>query len=288
MNLGLAKEVPVARDQVHKWYVWIMTAFQGASFSRYRIELTKIASLVYVADDIFVLVSTQEERSCFTQAVKTWNSAAADSLPSCMRSCYRALYSVTNDMADMVEKEHGVNPINHLKKAWAVLFDGFMIETKWLSDSHVPASEDYLRNGVVTSGVPLMFLHLLFMLGHDFGADAEGFIDHIPPVISCPAKIFRLWDDMGCAKEGLDGSYKELYLKENPGFDAGDAEEHMRGLITSKWEELNREYFFSRRAFPAGFSQAALNAARMVGVMYGHDGKQRLPVLEDYLRMLLF
>lgn len=41
-----------------------------------------------------------------------------------------------------------------------------------------------------------MFLHLLFMLGHD----AAELIDNIPPVISCPAKIFRLWDDIGNAK----------------------------------------------------------------------------------------
>nr|AAR87368.1 putative terpene synthase [Oryza sativa Japonica Group] len=284
MNLGLAQEIPVARDQVQKWYVWIMTAFQGASFSRYRIELTKIASFVYIMDDIFDLVSTQEERSCFTQAIKMWDFAAADSLPSCMRSCYRAIYTVTNDIADMVEREHGVNPINHLKKAWAVLFDGLMTEAKWLTDSHVPSSEDYLRNGVITSGVPLMFLHLLFMLGHD----AAELIDNIPPVISCPAKIFRLWDDIGNAKEGLDGSYKELYLRENPGLAASEAEEHMRGMIAREWEKLNRESFFSGRAFPAGFTQAALNAARMVGVMHGHDGEQRLPVLEDYLRMVLF
>lgn len=46
-----------------------------------------------------------------------WDFAAANSLPSCMRSCYRAIYTVTNDIADMVEREHGVNPINHLKKA---------------------------------------------------------------------------------------------------------------------------------------------------------------------------
>uniref|UniRef100_J3N3L7 Terpene synthase metal-binding domain-containing protein n=1 Tax=Oryza brachyantha TaxID=4533 RepID=J3N3L7_ORYBR len=291
MNLGLAQEIPVARDHVQKWYVWIMTAFQGATFSRYRIELTKIATFVYIMDDIFDLASTQEERSCFTQAIKMWDFAAADSLPGCMGSCYRAIYTVTNGIADMVEREHGVNPINHLKKAWAMLFDGFMTQTKWLSDNHVPASDDYLRNGVVTSGVPLMFLHLLFMLGHDVGKDAAELIENIPPVISCPSKIFRLWDDIGNTKKGLDGSYKQLYLKENPGLAAGEAEEHMRGLIASEWEELNRECFFfslSGRSFPAGFTQAALNAARMVGVMYGHDGERRLPVLDDYLKMLLF
>uniref|UniRef100_A0A0D9VBH9 Terpene synthase N-terminal domain-containing protein n=1 Tax=Leersia perrieri TaxID=77586 RepID=A0A0D9VBH9_9ORYZ len=242
MDLGLAQEIPVARDQVQKW----------------------------------------------------WDLAVADSLPRCMRSCYRALYTVTNNIGHIVEREHGVNPINHLKKAWAMLFDGFMTETKWLSAGQSPASEDYLRNGVVTSGLPLVFVHLLCMLGQDLGKDATEFVDHIPSVISCPAKILRLWDDLGSAKdeaqEGLDGSYKEIYLKENPGLSASEAEEHVRGLILGEWEQLNCECFSSlkRSGFSNGFTQAALNIARMVGVMYGYDGEQRLPVLDDYIRNLLF
>jgi (3S)-linalool synthase len=70
MDLGLAQEIPVVRDQVLKWYMWSMTALQGYSFSRYRVEMTKIISLVYVVDDIFDLVGTLEELSLFTEAVK--------------------------------------------------------------------------------------------------------------------------------------------------------------------------------------------------------------------------
>jgi len=53
----------------------------------------------------------------FKYAIGRWNTAATDSLPSFMRSCYMALYTVTNEIADMVEKEHGLNPVNHLRKA---------------------------------------------------------------------------------------------------------------------------------------------------------------------------
>nr|CAB3445367.1 unnamed protein product [Digitaria exilis] len=296
MDLGLAQEVPVARDQVPKWYMWPMAILQGSSFSRYRIEIAKIISLVYVVDDIFDLVGTLEELSLFTEAVKMWNTEAPDSLPSCMRSCYNTLYTITNEIADMAEMEHGFNPINHLKKAWAVLFDGFMVESKWLATHQAPAAEDYLRNGVVTSGVPLTFAHLFFLLGQDHTScynenAANKLSDHIiPPAISCPAKILRLWDDMGSAKdeaqEGLDGSYRDFYLMENPSCTLADAEEHMKKLIVQEWEELNRECF-SRRSFSSSFSQASLNAARMVSVMYSYDEKQRLLVLEEYMRMLL-
>lgn len=50
-----------------------------------------------------------------------WDIEASDSLPSYMRSCYKALYTVTNDIADMVEKEQGLNPIDYLKKSVCLL-----------------------------------------------------------------------------------------------------------------------------------------------------------------------
>jgi (3S)-linalool synthase len=70
MDLGLVQEIPIVRDQVLKWYMWSMTTLQGYSFSRYRVEITKIIALIYVVDDIFDLVGTLEELSHFTEAVK--------------------------------------------------------------------------------------------------------------------------------------------------------------------------------------------------------------------------
>lgn len=89
-----------------------------------------------------------------------------------------------------------------------------------------------------------------------------------------------LWQDE--AQEGLDGSYKDLYLLENPSCAPADAEEHMHSLITMEWEELNRECF-KRRGFSSSFRQACLDTARMVSIMYGYNKEQRLPLLEDYL-----
>ncbi|KAG8057949.1 hypothetical protein GUJ93_ZPchr0002g25378 [Zizania palustris] len=130
LDLGLAQEIPVVRDQI---------------------ELSKVVAFVYIVDDIFDLVGTHDELSCFTRAIKMWDIALVDSLLSCMRSCYMALYTITNGIADLIQTEYGVNSINHLKTVWAILFDAFMKETEWLSVGHVTDSEDYLRNGIVTS-----------------------------------------------------------------------------------------------------------------------------------------
>ncbi|KAM0897299.1 hypothetical protein ACQ4PT_022659 [Festuca glaucescens] len=172
---------------------------------------------------------------------------------------------------------------------WATLFDAFLVESKWLSANQVPSLDDYLSNGVITTGAPLALLHLFFMSGHDPSTEGSANLmaGHIPAIISCPSKILRLWDDMGSAKhaskEGLDGSYKNLYLKENPG---GDAEGHMLGLIKSEWGELNRECF-SRRSYPSILNQFSLNFARMV-TQFGYDDEQKRPIVEDYVKTLLF
>ena len=87
-------------------------------------------------------------------------------------------------------------------------------------------------------------------------------------------------------QEGLDGSYKELFQRENPN---ANAEEHIHHMIAGEWEKLNRECFStSRSSLSPSFREALLNFARMVSVMYGYDHERRLPVLEDYTRMLLF
>jgi len=85
---------------------------------------------------------------------------------------------------------------------WTVLFDGFMVEAKWLANDQVPSADEYLRNGVITSGVPLAFVHILFLLGHHHAVsgNAAELTDSIPPAITSASKILRLWDDMGSAK----------------------------------------------------------------------------------------
>jgi (3S)-linalool synthase len=67
-----------------------------------------------------------------------------------------------------------------------VLFDGFLVEAKWLATDQVPSADEYLRNGVITSGVPLAFVHILFLLGHHHAAsgNATELSDSIPPAIT--------------------------------------------------------------------------------------------------------
>nr|CAD1840567.1 unnamed protein product [Ananas comosus var. bracteatus] len=272
-NFGLVQQLTYARDQLLKWYMWSMTIFQGPQLSEHRILLTKVIAFIYLIDDIFDVIGSPDELRIFTEVINKWENSTPESLPDYMRACYMALFNLTSEIAHLITKEHGLNPINSLKKSWVALCNAFMVEAKWFSAKYVPTTDDYLRNG------------------HGITKETIDLIESNPAVISCTATILRLWDDLGSAKdenqEGFDGSYIECYMKENPHCSTHNAREHVMHLISKKWEELNKEYF-TQRTFSPDFIGASLNFTRMVRVMYGYDQQQKLPMLEDYANLLLF
>jgi hypothetical protein len=66
-----------------------------------------------------------------------WNAEAADLLPRGIRSCYKAIYTSTNEIASMVEEEHGFNPVKHLKNSVCYKLNCF--------SSHFQFDEDIKR-----------------------------------------------------------------------------------------------------------------------------------------------
>ncbi|KAK1269821.1 hypothetical protein QJS04_geneDACA005238 [Acorus gramineus] len=68
-DLGLAKELNLMRDNPAKWFMWAMVMLPDPQFSRYRIELTKPISLIYIIDDMFDVLGSYEDLIRFTEAI---------------------------------------------------------------------------------------------------------------------------------------------------------------------------------------------------------------------------
>nr|AFQ20808.1 S-(+)-linalool synthase [Cinnamomum osmophloeum] len=288
-DLGLSQELRFARDQPLKWYMWPVAVLPNPKFSRYRIVLTKPIALVYIIDDIYDVYGTLDELVIFTEAVNRWDPSDINQLPRNMKLCFMALHNITNEIAYMVLKEHGWNPINSLKKTWTDLCNAFLVEAKWFAEGDSPKADEYLRNGVTSSGVATVLVHLFFLVGNGITRESVDLVDSIPKLISCPAMILRLWDDLGSAKDenqkGYDGSYVECYLKENATSSLESARRHVRHMISNAWKELNKECL-SPYPFSPTFIEASLNTTRMVQVMYSYDNDQRLPALEQHIASL--
>ncbi|KAJ4950495.1 hypothetical protein NE237_027327 [Protea cynaroides] len=269
---GLSQELKFARNQPLKWYLWSMTALPDPKYSQLRIELTKPISLVYIIDDIFDVHGTLDELILFTRAVNNWETNNIEELPEYLKICFKTLDNITNEISAKVLKEHGWNPISTLRKA-------------------VPKSKEYLENGVISTGVPLVLTHLYFLLGQGLTKENVYCLEHNPTLISCTATILRLWDDLGSAKdedqEGHDDSYIECYMKEHGAYLIESPQDHIFCIISDSWKQLNRECLL-KESFSPTFKRASLNVARMIPLMYGYDDNQNLPILNKYINSMLY
>ncbi|XP_022724306.1 (3S,6E)-nerolidol synthase 1-like [Durio zibethinus] len=290
-ELGLAKELEFARDQPAKWYLWSLACLPDPSLSEQRIDLTKPISLIYMIDDIFDVYGTLDELTLFTQAVDSWDYSDTDRLPDYMKLCFKALLDITDEISRKVYKEHGWNPANSLRKAWTTLCRAFLVEAQWFGSGKLPMAEEYLENGIISSGVNIMLVHTFFLLGHGLTNQNVELIDNNPGIIKSTGAILRLWDDLGSAKDenqdGHDGSYVNYYMKEHQGIAVESVRQHVIHMISNAWKGLNRECL-SPNQFSLSFSKASLNIARTVPLMYSYDENHCLPSLEEYMKSLLY
>ncbi|GLT70746.1 hypothetical protein SLA2020_428060 [Shorea laevis] len=216
----------------------------------------------------FDVYGTLEELTLFTEAINKWDVAAVEQLPEYMKICFIALYDITNEIADKIHQKHGWNPIGSLRKTWASLCNAFLVEAKWFASGHSPKLDEYLENAVVSS---VVLAHTFFLVGQRITTETEDLVDNIQSIISSPATILRLWDDLGSAmdegQDGRDGSYVDYYVKEHKGCSMKDAREKVVSMISEAWKRLNKECL-SPNPFPAAFAKASLNIARLVPLLY--------------------
>ncbi|KAK7246641.1 hypothetical protein RIF29_41511 [Crotalaria pallida] len=293
MELGLGNELKYARNQPLKWYIWALACLPDPTLSEERVELTKAISFIYIIDDTFDVYGTLDELTLFTEAVSRWDIADTQELPDYMKICFKALYNVTNEISSWIYQKHGWNPKDSLRKTWESLCKAFLVEAEWFASGHIPSSEEYLRNGIISSGVHIVLVHIFFLLGQRLTQQNAQIIDGSPRIISSTATILRLWDDLGNAEDdnqgdnNNDGSYVSCLLLEHQGLSSKGAREQVMSMISDAWKSLNQECLFGS-TFPITFTRASLNLARMVPLMYSYDNKNSLPKLEEQVKSLLY
>ncbi|GKE57210.1 (3S,6E)-nerolidol synthase 1-like protein, partial [Tanacetum coccineum] len=290
-DLGLGQELSRVRDQPLKWYLWPMLTLTNPNLSTHRIDLTKTISLIYVIDDIFDVYGTINELTMFTKAVNRWDINALEELPLYMRSSFKAVYDITNEIADKIYVQHGFNPKTFLWKSWATLCNAFLVEATWFASGHIPKANEYLENGIVSSGVHVVLVHIFFMLGNATNEEQACLVKDKHAIISSVAKILRLWDDFGSAEDenqdGHDGSYIQYFLNEHEGCSVMVAHEHVENLISDTWKCLNKECL-SPNPGSTTFIMAAYNLARLVPLMYSYGEDGSLPLIDNKVKSILY
>ena len=69
-----------------------------------------------------------------------------------------------------------------------------------MSCGYSPSAEEYLRNGIVSTGIHVILVHVFFLLGQQISHQTAELLEDDSDIISSTAIILRLCDDMGSAK----------------------------------------------------------------------------------------
>ncbi|KAM7486356.1 hypothetical protein LguiA_002365 [Lonicera macranthoides] len=163
------------------------------------------------------------------------------------------------------------------------LFAQAVNRSKMVASGCVPKAAEYLKNGIVSSGIHVVLVHLFFLLGEGTNKESANIVNANTDIISSVASILRLWDDLGSAndenQDGHDGSYITCYMEEHQGSSVDVVRQEVIKKIMEAWRWLNKECLLPN-PFSGTFTKASLNLARMVPLMYSYDDLARIKIFQ--------
>lgn len=81
--------------------------------------------------------------------------------------------------------------------------EAFLIEAKWFSGGIVPSVEEYVKNGITSTGTHVAALHAFFLLGSPVSDESLRLVCSREGPFSHGGRILRLWNDLGTARVGF-------------------------------------------------------------------------------------
>ncbi|KAG7547273.1 Terpene synthase N-terminal domain [Arabidopsis suecica] len=294
-STGLMKQLDFVRDRITESYFWTIGIFYEPELKYCRMILTKIFMLIAIMDDIYDIYGTLEELEIFTNVVEKWDVNHVERLPNYMRICFLFLYNEINQIGYDVLRDKGLNVIPYLKQVWTDLFKTFLVEAKWYKTGHRPSFEEYMQNGVISSSVPTILLHLFSVLSDHISDQTLTDVSKNHSVVRSCATIFRLANDLATSTDemarGDSPKSIQCYMYETRASEE-EARGHMQSMISDSWDVINSDFKTAHTSsLPRGFVAAAANLNRVVQCIYqhgdGHGSPEKTKTV-DYIQSLLF
>ncbi|XP_022877996.1 trans-alpha-bergamotene synthase-like isoform X2 [Olea europaea var. sylvestris] len=113
----LPEKLSFVRHRLVECFWWALGFTPEPQFGYSRRNLTKIAVLITIMDDIYDTYGSLDELELFTDIVERWDINALNQLPEYMRICFLALFNSTNEIAYDVLKDQGLNIISNIRKS---------------------------------------------------------------------------------------------------------------------------------------------------------------------------
>ncbi|KAJ6917329.1 terpene synthase 9 [Populus alba x Populus x berolinensis] len=243
---------------------WKLPRIEARDFiDIYSSDNTRNLDLLELAKLDYNLVQSQHQREL--KELARWDSMAIDDLPDYMKICYLAMFNFVNEMAYDVMRDHGLFVLPYLVEEWANLCGSYLVEARWFSNKYSPSLREYLENARTSIGSPAALAHASMLLGSPIAQSSlMDCLKHgSDQLIYWSSLITRLSDDLGTytaeSERGDVTKSIQCYMIEK-GASEKESKEHIKGLISQAWKELNKEN--SKCSLPKPLVNMSLNMAR--------------------------
>ncbi|EXB39111.1 Myrcene synthase [Morus notabilis] len=272
-NTGLEK-LDFARDRLVENFLWTVGFAYEPQFGYYRRTGTEVIAFITLIDDIYDVYGTLDELELFTNAVERWDTDAMDELPDYMKMCFLAFYNSVNDMAFHLLKEQGIHIIKYLKKGWADLCKGFLVEAKWYYSGYTPTFQEYIDNAWISISIPMILVHA-YLFAANPTKEALNYLEEYSSIFRHSGILFRLLDDLGTSsnelKRGDVPKSIQCYMYEARVLEEKACQD-IKLLIHEKWKHVNEERV-ADSPFSKTFIEIAMNVVRTGQFFYQYgDG----------------
>ncbi|KAF5188751.1 Myrcene synthase protein [Thalictrum thalictroides] len=272
-NLDLLKTLPFARNRLVECFIWSVGAAYEPQHNYCREVITKLACLITIIDDVYDVYSTLDEAKLFTDAVERWDANAVEDLPDYMKLCFLALFNTVNEFAYDTIKESGLNIIPCLKQMWVRHCKAYLLEATWFHSEYKPTLEEYLDNGSVSVGFPLILVNVYFAMHPKITEEALLFLKSYPDLIRLSSMVVRLTDDLGTSTAELERGDNiksiQCYMNDK-GVTEEIAREYIRDLTDETWKKINA-VMWAESPVSREFIKVCVHKARAAEAMYQYE-----------------
>ncbi|KAL9344775.1 hypothetical protein Peur_062450 [Populus x canadensis] len=290
-NLNFSEEFPYARDRIVEIYFWANGIHFEPQYAFSRMMVTKYTKIASLVDDTCDAYETFEEIQHFSNAIERCSMNAIDQLPAdFMKVLYRALLNLFNETENDMEKQGRSYASYYVKEEFKELVRGYHAEAEWADKCHVPTFDEYVRNGLATSGFGVLMAASFLGMEEVAGGEEYEWLKSNPKIIKAGKMIGRLMNDIvGHEDEQKRGdcvSGVEWFKKQ---YDVSDkkAIEEIQKMVANGWKDINEDCMRPTNA-PKVLLQHFVNLIRVTDVFYGNDDDAyTIPSsLKDYITLL--
>ncbi|KAI0502223.1 hypothetical protein KFK09_017170 [Dendrobium nobile] len=270
-DLNLTKSLPFTRDRLIEGYFWTLLVYFEPHYSRARLMMTKIFSLISILDDIYDAYGTVEELQLLTDVIESWQLENVGKLPQYMQHEFLASYSNFKEFENKLEQEQYSFRVHYLKEEEKKMAKAYFQEAIWANDGYVPKLKDYLGVSIITAGYGYLACASYIGMQDEISKEFFDWVTSMPQIIKSANFITRLANDIGSnefeQKRKHVASAVQCYVMEYRCSNE-EARNKLMEMVEEEWKILNREFMFSKKNIPIHLLWTIINLTNAIEFVY--------------------